>query len=108
MSSDPLRALAILVEKDIARQETSDGVCDRLTGTAVQVDSRIVVASEQQRIVGSPQCRSENVGHTWLSAAIACVAFRHAHTDAHLFACGYCDGRRQKDGRPRAYDGRQH
>src|SRR3984957_8183689 len=84
MSGDELRTLAFFSEKDVAREEPSDGVCDGFAGAAVQIDAGIVVAGKQEGVVGSPQRRSENVRHTRFAATVASVALRHAYTDAHL------------------------
>ena len=87
MSRDLSRAFAFVFEKNIAREETSDGVCDGLAGAAVQIDSGIVVAGEQQGIVGRPQCRSENVGRTWLATAIATAPILFAAAVAVSAVC---------------------
>ena len=48
MSRNLLRGFAFVLEKDVPRQETTDGVCNGFAGTAVQIDSGIVVAGEKK------------------------------------------------------------
>ena len=46
MSRDLIRGLAFLFEKDVAGEETSNGVGHGFSSAAVQIDSGIIVAGE--------------------------------------------------------------
>src|SRR5580700_1230762 len=46
MSRDLVRGFAFLLEKDVAGEEASDGVCHGFSGATVQIDSGIIVTGE--------------------------------------------------------------